>query len=151
MTRRTGKTDPSRYRDFVESALADSLPNPFEGVYGGMMLGSASFIKNALKRAAEDIPKNETARRKVLASSVSGINEIVSFLSLHFKEPENVIVSTFPYRSYALYLRAEAHPGRQRRHRQIFQRLLLCRDEDGNETETKDGERRDPEKKDERD
>ncbi len=36
------------YRDFVENAPGDELENPLRKVYGGMILGSKRFIKDAV-------------------------------------------------------------------------------------------------------
>ena len=110
MISRNQEEAPRRYRDFVESALLEAPPNPFEKVYGGVLLGKPPFIKDVLRRVAEMIPKNETAQRRVLSSSVSGIEEIVRFLSCHFKVDEETIVSVFPYRSYALSLARKHTP-----------------------------------------
>ena len=104
------KEAPERYKDFVESALSEASPNPFEKVYGGAVLGTTPFIKDVLKRAASVIPKNETAQRRVLSSTVSGIDEIIRFLSRHFNIPEDTVVSVLPYRSYALYLARKHTP-----------------------------------------
>jgi putative transposase len=98
------KEAPAQYKDFVESALVEAQPSPFEKVYGGIVLGEPSFIKDVLRRAAHDIPEKETAQRRVLLSSVSSIDELVRFLSLHFNISEDVIISTPPYRSYSIYL-----------------------------------------------
>jgi len=110
MISRNQEEAPRRYRDFVESALLETPPNPFEKVYGGVLLGKPPFIKDILKRVAEMIPKNETAQRRVLSSSVSGIEEIIRFLSCHFKVAEETIVNASPYRSYALYLARKHTP-----------------------------------------
>ena len=110
MISKNRKEAPKRYKKFVESALAKIPPNPFERVYGGAILGKAPFIKDVLKRAAKLIPKNETAQRRVLSSTVSGLDEIIRFLSSHFNVPEGVIISTPPYRSYALYLARKHTP-----------------------------------------
>lgn len=98
------KEAPQRYVDFVESAISEVLPNPFEKVYGGMILGSTPFIKNALKLASDTIAKTETAQRKALLSTALDIDEIVRFLSLYFKASEETIINSSPYRSYAIYL-----------------------------------------------
>jgi putative transposase len=93
-----------RYVDFVMSAISEAPPNPFEKVYGGMILGSTPFIKNALRLVSDTIAKRETAQRKVLLSTALDIDEIVRFLSFHFKVSEETIINTSPYRSYAIYL-----------------------------------------------
>jgi putative transposase len=104
------KGAPQRYKDFVESALSKTPPNPFEKVYGGAVLGKASFIRDVLSRVAIIIPKNETAQRRVLSSTVASLDEVIRFLSRHFNIPEDTVVFTPPYRSYALYLAKKHTP-----------------------------------------
>jgi REP element-mobilizing transposase RayT len=101
---------PARYKSFVESAISEPPPDPFKRVYGGVILGKAPFIKDVLKQTAEIIPRQETAQRRVLSSSASGIDEIVHVLSLHFNVTEETVLSTSPYRSYALYLARKHTP-----------------------------------------
>jgi len=100
---------PARYRDFVESAISQPLPNPFEKVYGGVILGKAPFIKDVLKQAAEVIPSQETSRRKML-SSTADVEGIIQSLSRHFSVPKETVITTSPYRSYALYLTRKHTP-----------------------------------------
>jgi REP element-mobilizing transposase RayT len=104
------KEAPQRYKAFVESAISEPPPNPFERVYGGVILGKAPFVKDALKRAANLIPKQETAQRRALSSAVSGLDEIIRFLSRHFNVPEDTVISLPPYRSYAIYLARKHTP-----------------------------------------
>ena len=75
-----------------------------EHTYGGMILGTKSFIKDTLKRLDTDVVhKRETSYKKAL-SSAHDIEEIVRMLSLHFKVTEEKIIHTSPYRTYAIYL-----------------------------------------------
>ncbi len=109
MISRSRKEAPARYREFVESALIEAPPNPFDKVYAGAILGRAPFIKDILNRMADMIPKNETAQKRVLSSTL-GLDEIIRFLSRRFKIPEDTVVSMPPYRSYALYLARKHTP-----------------------------------------
>jgi putative transposase len=109
MISKNRKEAPTRYRNFVESAISEAPPDPFERVYGGAILGKAPFIKDVLKQAAGSIPKQETARRKALSSTAS-VGEIIRSLSLHFAVSEESIITTSPYRSYALYLTRKHTP-----------------------------------------
>lgn len=109
MISRSPKEAPARYREFVESALVETPSSPFERVYGGAILGRAPFIKDMLQRMADVIPKNETAQRRVLSSTLD-LDEIIHFLSYRFGIPEDTVVHTLPYRSYALYLAKKHTP-----------------------------------------
>jgi len=96
------KKAPGLYTAFVNSGEPQS--NPFEHTYGGMILGTKSFIKETLKRLDTNvIHKRETSYKKAL-SSAHDIEEIVRMLSLHFKVTEERIIHTSPYRTYAIYL-----------------------------------------------
>jgi putative transposase len=99
-----------RYKAFVESALVDTPPNPFTKVYGGALLGTTSFIKDVLDQEAVAITKNETAKRRVLAATTSGLTEIITLLSRHFAIPEATVLQASPYRSYAIYLARKHTP-----------------------------------------
>ena len=44
------KDAPKRYRSFVEGAIGADLDDPKKAVFGGMILGSPIFIKEALGR-----------------------------------------------------------------------------------------------------
>lgn len=56
-----------RYREFVESAVGEETRNPFEEVYGGMILGDETFIKTVLGRLESAVfERTEVSHRKVL-------------------------------------------------------------------------------------
>jgi chromosomal replication initiation ATPase DnaA len=96
------KKAPGLYAAFVNSGEPQS--DLFEHTYGGMILGTKSFIKETLKRLDTDtIHKIETSYKKAL-SSTHDIEEIVRILSLHFKVTEEQIMHVSPYRTYATYL-----------------------------------------------
>ncbi len=67
MVSEDGKTARTAYREYVEKGAAEEGRNPLEDVYGGVILGSRGFIKQALgalKEAALD--QEEIARRREL-------------------------------------------------------------------------------------
>ena len=67
MVSEDGKTARRGYREYVEKGVAEEVRNPLEDVYGGVILGSRGFIKQALgtlKEAALD--QEEIARRREL-------------------------------------------------------------------------------------
>ena len=96
------KKAPGLYAAFVNSK--EDQADPFKDTYGGMILGTKSFIKETLKRLdTETIGKREISYKKAL-SSTHDIEGIIRVLSLHFKVTEEQIVHASPYRTYAIYL-----------------------------------------------
>ena len=74
-----------RYKDFVEKAIDQALESPLEKVYGGLALGSAKFIKEALNRLERNtIARDEVSHRREI-QNILGSEEIVSALSRHFE------------------------------------------------------------------
>ena len=98
---------PDLYAAFVNSGGAQF--NPSEHAYGGVILGTKSFIKETLKRIdIEKMRKEDTSYKKAL-SSTYGTEEIVRILSHHFKISEDRIMYA-PYRTYAIYLSRKYTP-----------------------------------------
>lgn len=60
------KESPLHYRRFVEEALGMDLPNPLQKTYGGMMLGTPSFIKSVLRGLDSKTPTNDISSRRLL-------------------------------------------------------------------------------------
>jgi putative transposase len=99
------KRSPQRYREFVESALTQKIRNPFEKVYGGVILGGRSFIKEVLQRVQDQrLEKEETSYGRSLVSGGLDIDEVVDFLTSHLRVPREEVISSSPYRGYAVYL-----------------------------------------------
>jgi putative transposase len=96
-----------KYRRFVESALSDELPNPSENIYGGMILGSKSFIKETIGRL-RGTGRPEVSYRRNLRTS--DLDEIVALLSTHFGILRETVLTTQPYRAYAVYLAKKLTP-----------------------------------------
>jgi REP element-mobilizing transposase RayT len=96
---------PQFYRVFVESALDKEIRNPFEEVYGGILLGSKAFIKDVLTRAKDEIlQKKDISHQNSLTGKTSDLQEIIHRLSVHFKVSEEKIIAASPYKAYAVYL-----------------------------------------------
>jgi REP element-mobilizing transposase RayT len=75
---------PVRYLNFVESAMGEEMPNPLQKVYGGMILGSKRFIRDALARVDfERVETPEVCRGKALRCTF-GIEEIISACCEHY-------------------------------------------------------------------
>jgi putative transposase len=105
------KRAPQRYREFVESSLKEKCRSPFEEVYAGVILGKSSFIKAVLKRLKDqNLRKVEISHRRALTSALSDIDEIVHFLSVHFKVRKEKVLSSYPYRGYGIYLSRKHTP-----------------------------------------
>ncbi len=75
---------PGRYRNFVESVMGEEMANPLRKVYGGVILGSKRFIKDALDRVKyERIQSPAVSHSKALLLTL-GIEEIISACCEHF-------------------------------------------------------------------
>jgi putative transposase len=86
------KEAPDRYRNFVESALGEETASPLQKVYGGIILGDESFIRNALARIESDrVETPEVSHGKALRS-VTGIEEIIAACCEYFKVAREVIM-----------------------------------------------------------
>jgi REP element-mobilizing transposase RayT len=58
---------PLQYRQFVEKALEEPIPNPFNKIYAGVILGKNGFVKNVLSRLQSQVAKDRgISRRKEL-------------------------------------------------------------------------------------
>lgn len=56
-----------RYREFVESAVGEDIESPYKKVYGGMILGGDSFIKEVLRKLKrQDIGREDISYRRQL-------------------------------------------------------------------------------------
>ena len=91
------------YRRFVESALAEQAQNPSENIYGGMILGRKSFIKEVLRRL-EDKDRKEVSHRRALHASAVDLDDIVARVAARFRISREAVRTSFPYRNYAVYL-----------------------------------------------
>ncbi|MDD2272171.1 MAG: transposase [Desulfuromonadaceae bacterium] len=69
-----------KYKAFVESALNEEMESPLKSVYGGMILGSSSFLKDTLAQIEEELlNREETSHRRALQAS-QGVDDIVSIV-----------------------------------------------------------------------
>ena len=111
MISREGKKAPKQYRKFVESALTQKPKTPFEKVYGGVILGGESFIREVLQHLNDQsLRSKETSHRRALTSATSDIGEIVHLLSMYFKVPKEKVITSSPYKGYAVYLARKHTP-----------------------------------------
>lgn len=83
-----------KYKSFVESALDEGSESPLIKVYGGIILGSVDFIKEALgKIEIERLEKVETSNRRSLKASLLP-EEVVSTTCAHHGLLPEEITST---------------------------------------------------------
>ncbi len=83
-----------KYRSFVESALDEGIESPLKKVYGGVILGSVDFIKEALGRIEDErLEKEETSNRRSLRASHLP-KEVVSATCAHYGLLPEEITST---------------------------------------------------------
>ena len=105
MISRERKKAPQRYHEYVASALLEKPRNPFQKVFGGAILGETAFIKEVLKRLSkQSLGTKETSHRRALASTTLDIDEIVQLLSKHFRVSKEKVITSSPYKGYAVYL-----------------------------------------------
>lgn len=72
------------YKAFVERAMGKESVNPLQKVYGGMILGRKTFIRDTLKKVKFDRARGpEVSHRKAFGSAV-WLEEIVSACCEHF-------------------------------------------------------------------
>jgi len=73
-----------RYKTFVETALGDDVESPMKKVYGGMILGDESFIKDVLGKIEEgQLEKDAVSYRKAL-SAPYGVEEVLQAVCKHY-------------------------------------------------------------------
>jgi REP element-mobilizing transposase RayT len=77
-------TAKERYKAYVESSLGEEIASPMKKVYGGMMLGRESFIRNMLSHmTSEQLEGAEISHRKALRAG-AGAEEIISAVCEHY-------------------------------------------------------------------
>jgi len=99
----------NEYRVFVENAIGIGIDNPSKNIYGGVILGSSSFIKETLKMIKEEYYiRDEVSNRKEL-QAVYGMKEVLEAVSSYFnklrKTGEEIKLSE--PRNIAVYLMKE--------------------------------------------
>jgi len=111
MISRQRRKAPQRYREFVVSALREKPGNPFDKVYGGVILGGKEFIAEVLGRLrGQDVQKKEIAHRRFLGAMTSDMDEIVELVGNQFKVSREQVQTTSPYKGYAVYLARKHTP-----------------------------------------
>jgi REP element-mobilizing transposase RayT len=90
---------PDGYRRFVESAETERLTGQ---VYGGMILGRKSFIKEALQRLKNTERKEISHRRAIRAAA--DLDDVAALIAARFRLSTETVRASLPYRTYAIYL-----------------------------------------------
>ena len=94
-----------KYRDFVEGGMRKSPGSPLKDIYGGAILGSKRFIREALGRLKEEVfQKREISHRKELKASY-GYENVIRGICEHFKVTrDEVMRKQGEYRRMVIYL-----------------------------------------------
>jgi REP element-mobilizing transposase RayT len=96
----------NEYRKYVVSAIGAEPDNPFEDVYGGIILGTNRFIKDTLSRIKEEyLQKDEISNRKLLQSRYD-VEDIIEAVGKHFKVGRESLINkrSRHQRKIAIYL-----------------------------------------------
>jgi hypothetical protein len=81
-----GRMARKAYREYVDAGMGEGVRNPFAEVYGGVILGSRGFIKEALGRVKEAaLDQAEIAQRRELHKLRS--EDVIDALCSHFGVP----------------------------------------------------------------
>lgn len=73
-----------KYQEYVEQGMTEDIENPFQSVYGGMILGSEQFIKDTLSRFKVTLhQRDDISNRRELLTALS-YNEIITVLCHEF-------------------------------------------------------------------
>jgi putative transposase len=94
---------PEGYRRFVESALSEGPVHPLKEIYGGMILGRKTFIKEVMERL-KDTQRKEISHRRELHAGTVDLDDIAAHVAARFEISRETILISSPYRAYAVYL-----------------------------------------------
>lgn len=100
MASRNRKESSLHYRRFVEEGIGKDLPNPLQETYGGMMLGTPSFIKRVLRRLDDKTPTNDISSRRLLTPLA--LDDLVGIISETLGTTPNDVRSGM-HRNMAIY------------------------------------------------
>lgn len=94
-----------KYRDFVEKAMGQGLENPLKDIFGGMILGTQGFIKQALAKSKEEAFKREeiSYRRELQVGCRS--DDVIEFIAAYFNvSRDELFENKREYRNITIYL-----------------------------------------------
>src|SRR5208283_3798142 len=88
------------YRRFVEEGMDEATPNPLQKTYGGMMLGTPSFIKNVLRGLDGKTQKDDISSRRFLTPLT--LKDLAGIIAETLSTPPDELLSGM-YRNMAIY------------------------------------------------
>lgn len=94
-----------RYREFVETIIGCDVENPLKNIYGGMILGSTRFIKEALAKLKDGLLKlDEISYKKELKRTI-GAAEVIEAATRYFgMSREELVAGRKGKRNITIYL-----------------------------------------------
>ena len=94
-----------QYKEFVEAGMGRDLENPLKNVYGGMILGSTKFIKEALGRLKDGLLRSEDiSHRKELTGRI-GADKVIDVVADYFgMNRDDLVESRNGSRNIAVYM-----------------------------------------------
>jgi putative transposase len=90
MISRDGKNAQQEYRAFAERGMTEGLNYPLAGVYGGVILGSKGFIKEALTRLQDSVFEQKEIARGGQLNRRWECEEILGAVRSHFQTPSEL-------------------------------------------------------------
>jgi len=123
MVSEDGKAARRAYREYVEKGVAEEGRNPLEDVYGGVILGSRGFIKQALRTLKEAaLDQEEIARRRELRKFE--IEDVIEAVCSYFEVPaDRLTEGGNDLRDMAIYLLKRHTSGLNRQIGEFFEGL----------------------------
>lgn len=82
-----------QYKTFIEASVGEDVESPMKKVYGGMILGGESFIKDVLGNIEEgQLEKEAVSHRKALRAPY-GTEEVLQAVCKHYGISQNEVTS----------------------------------------------------------
>jgi putative transposase len=106
MMAKTEKDATYRYKNFVGRAIGLEIDNPLKNIYGGMILGGTTFIKEALSRLREeDLYKEDISHRRALRAPYR-LEEVIDSIRMYLDIPRHELLGNKnkEYRNIGIYL-----------------------------------------------
>ncbi len=86
------KAAAQRYRAFVQAGMGKDIRNPVEKVYGSVIAGSPSFVKNVLRRVDRRTSSQKGASRKQVLKRPGDLDDVMSVLSSSLVVPRQALL-----------------------------------------------------------
>jgi REP element-mobilizing transposase RayT len=86
------KVAKKRYQEFVESTVGEEVESPHTKVYGGMILGEVSFIKDILRKLKkQDLQREDISHRRQLMGRHE-MEDIINHVALEYGIPADDVL-----------------------------------------------------------